>query len=147
MPLRDIILIDEDKCDGCGLCIPSCPEGALEIIDGIAKLTAESYCDGMGACVGECPQDAMTVIKREAPEFDEVSAIENMKKAALATAKAESAPPPPQFSGCPGSRTMVLEKKPDSGNTQTVSNNSELTQWPVQLHLVSPFAPYFQNKE
>jgi ferredoxin len=146
MPLRDIILIDEDKCDGCGLCIPSCPEGALEIIDGKAKLVAESYCDGMGACVGECPQDAMTVIKREAPEFDEVSAMENMKKAAAAAAKAESAPPP-QFSGCPGSRAMVLEKKPESGDTKTVSNNSELTQWPVQLHLVSPYAPYFQNKE
>ncbi len=149
MPLRDIILIDEEKCDGCALCIPSCPEGALAIIDGKAKLVAESYCDGMGACVGDCPQDAMTVIKRNAPEFNEVAALENMKKAELEQ-KREAAvlsAPAAGFSGCPGSRTMVIEKKNNNSDMPADDMPSELTQWPVQLHLVSPMAPYFNNRE
>lgn len=149
MPLRDIILIDEEKCDGCALCIPSCPEGALAIIDGKAKLVAESYCDGMGACIGDCPLDAMTVIKRDAPEFDEVAALENMKKAELEQ-KQEAAvvsAPAAQFSGCPGSRTMVIEKKNNNSDMPADDMASELTQWPVQLHLVSPMAPYFNNRE
>lgn len=147
MPVRDIIIIDEDKCDGCALCIPSCPEGALAIIDGKAKVVSESYCDGMGACIGECPQDAMTVIKREAPEFDEAAAMENMRKAELAEKQAAQPAPPPQFTGCPGSREMVIEKKNKTTAVPTGSMSSELTQWPVQLHLVSPFAPYFNGKE
>ncbi|MEE9555169.1 MAG: 4Fe-4S binding protein [candidate division Zixibacteria bacterium] len=147
MPVRDIILIDEDKCDGCGLCIPSCPEGALAIIDGKAKVVSESYCDGMGACIGECPQDAMTVIKREAPEFDEAAALENMKKAELAKEQVVQPVPAPQFGGCPGSREMVIEKKNKPPVASTESMSSELTQWPVQLHLVSPLAPYFNGKE
>ena len=147
MPVRDIILIDDDKCDGCGLCIPSCPEGALAIIDGKARVVAESYCDGMGACVGECPQDAMTVVKREAPEFDEAAALANMKKAELAQKQAAQPGPPPQFTGCPGSREMVIEKKNRPAVASVGSMSSELTQWPVQLHLVSPYAPYFNGKE
>ncbi len=147
MPVRDIILIDEEKCDGCGLCIPSCPEGALAIIDGKARVVSESYCDGMGACVGECPQDAMTVIKREAPEFDEAAALENMRKAEGLTKETAKPSPPSHFGGCPGSRTMVIEKKDNPSATQTGTQQSELTQWPVQLHLVSPYAPYFNGKE
>jgi Pyruvate/2-oxoacid:ferredoxin oxidoreductase delta subunit len=147
MPVREIIIIDEDKCDGCGLCIPSCPEGALAIVDGKAKVVSESYCDGMGACVGECPQDAMTIVKREAPEFDEAAAMENMRKAELAKKQAAHSAPPPQFTGCPGSRTMVIDRT----NRQTAAPSgevpSELTQWPVQLHLVSPVAPFFNGKE
>ncbi len=146
MPVRDIILIDEARCDGCGLCIPSCPEGALAIINGKARVVSESYCDGMGACVGECPQNAMTVVKREAPEFDEAAAMRNTRKVELAMKQAERAAPPPQFAGCPGSRMMVIDKKekPDAQSTETLS--SELTQWPVQLHLVSPQAPYFNGR-
>jgi ferredoxin len=147
MPEREIILIDEEKCDGCGLCIPSCPEGALAIVDGKAKLVAESYCDGMGACVGECPQDAMKVIKRDAPEFDEAAAMENMRKAEIQKHLAQASAPPPQFGGCPGSRTMVVEKKDRGASAPTGNQPSELTQWPVQLHLVSPSAPYFNNRE
>ncbi len=147
MPLREIILIDEDKCDGCGLCIPSCPEGALAIVDGKAKLVSESYCDGMGACVGECPRGAMTVVKRETLEFDEAGAMENMRKAESAKNQATKPAPVLHFSGCPGSRTMVLEKKKESSTSPSGPVQSELTQWPVQLHLVSPVAPYFDGKE
>ena len=147
MPVREIILIDEEKCDGCGLCIPSCPEGALAIVDGKAKLVAESYCDGMGACVGECPQDAMRVIKREAPEFDEAAATENMRKAELQQKQEASPFLAPHFGGCPVSRTMVLEKKQRRSDISVGKLDSELTQWPVQLHLVSPMAPYFNNRE
>jgi Pyruvate/2-oxoacid:ferredoxin oxidoreductase delta subunit len=147
MKVREIILIDEEKCDGCGLCIPSCPEGALAIVDGKAKLVSESYCDGMGACIGECPLGAMTVIKREAPEFDEASAMENMRKAELAKKQPATPAPAPQFGGCPGSRAMVLDKKEKPSAAPSGTAQSELTQWPVQLHLVSPLAPYFDGKE
>jgi Pyruvate/2-oxoacid:ferredoxin oxidoreductase delta subunit len=146
MPVREIILIDEEKCDGCGLCIPSCPEGALAIVNGKAKLVSESYCDGMGACVGECPQDAMTIIKREAPEFDEPAAV-NMKKTESGKKQAASPFAGGHFGGCPGSRTMVLEKKEGRSDAPVGRLSSELTQWPVQLHLVSPMAPYFDNRE
>lgn len=147
MPLREIILIDQDKCDACGLCILSCPEGALAIVDGKARLVSESYCDGMGACVGECPRGAMTVVKREALEFDEAGATENMRKAEAAKKQATRPAPVPHFSGCPGSRTMVLEKKKKTFAAPSGPAQSELTQWPVQLHLVSPVAPYFDGKE
>ncbi|UCE65709.1 MAG: 4Fe-4S binding protein [Candidatus Zixiibacteriota bacterium] len=147
MPVREIILIDEEKCDGCGLCIPSCPEGALAILDGKAKLISESYCDGMGACVGECPQDAMRVIKREAPEFDEAAANENMRKAEPGNKQSRASSSAPNFGGCPGSRTMVLEKKERRSDAPAGKLDYELTQWPVQLHLVSPLAPYFNNRE
>lgn len=147
MPLRDIILIDEEKCDGCGLCIPSCPEGALAIVDGKARLVSESYCDGMGACIGECPRGAMTVVKREAPEFDETGAMENMRKAKSPKKQATKLAPAPHFSGCPGSRTMVIERKEKTSTAPSGSAQSELTQWPVQLHLISPVAPYFDGKE
>ena len=110
MPVREIILIDEEKCDGCGLCIPSCPEGALAIVDGKAKLVSESYCDGMGACSGECPQDAMRVIKREAPEFDEAAATENMRKAEIRKQQVQSSAPSPHFSkGKPASLFPIQE--------------------------------------
>jgi NAD-dependent dihydropyrimidine dehydrogenase PreA subunit len=147
MPLRDIILIDEDKCDGCGLCMPSCPEGALAIVDGKARLVSETFCDGMGACVGECPQDAMTVVKREAPEFDRADAMENMRKAESAGEKASQFSQPPHSGGCPDSRTMVIERKNRLSGAPSGSMPSELTQWPVQLHLVSPHAPYFDCRE
>ncbi len=147
MSLRDIILIDESKCDGCGLCIPSCPEGALAIIDGKARLVSETLCDGMGACVGECPQEAMIVIKRYAPEFDEKSAQANtniIQKTKPAERKSAH-----DFTGCPGSRTMSIERKSSTTipSKSDSDRQSELTQWPIQLRLVSPLAPYFSGRE
>jgi Fe-S-cluster-containing hydrogenase component 2 len=146
MPLRDIILIDESKCDGCALCIPSCPEGALAIINGKARLVSDSLCDGMGACVGECPQGAMTVIKRDAPQFDLASAITNadtILKAKPAARKSAN-----DFAGCPGSRAMSIERSLNATKSDSIPSNrtSELTQWPIQLRLVSPLAPYFNSR-
>ncbi|MDP2268688.1 MAG: 4Fe-4S binding protein, partial [Deltaproteobacteria bacterium] len=97
--IRKIIQIEEDKCDGCGQCVPSCAEGAIKIVDGKARLEAEKYCDGLGACLGECPNDALHVIEREADDFDEKAVEEHLKKS----------PPPLQSAptmacGCPSSQ-------------------------------------------
>ena len=88
MAKRDIITIDEEKCTGCGNCIPGCPEGALQVIDGKARLISDLFCDGLGACIGECPEDAISVIKREAEPYDEVRVMENIVKQGRNTIKA-----------------------------------------------------------
>ena len=82
MAIREMVVIDEEKCDGCGLCAPSCAEGAIQIVDGKAKLVSDNLCDGLGACLGDCPQGAITIEKREADEFDE-EAVEKRLIAAL----------------------------------------------------------------
>ena len=124
---RKIVLIDEDKCDGCGLCVPDCAEGAIKIIDGKAKLLAENLCDGLGACLGACPQDAITIEERPADEFDE-AAVEAVKTAAKK---------PDLPCGCPGTMARALAPKPAS-NPQTEARASQLSHWPVQLTLVPP---------
>ncbi len=220
--IRDVIKIDEDKCNGCGVCIPSCHEGALQIIDGKARLISDLMCDGLGACLNHCPQDAMKIEKREAEPYNEIKVMEIMvdkgintviahlkhlkdhneftflkqavgwlkeNEANLSfplndvikevhghqpeTAKAEK--PKPSIletghagGGCPGSAPQVIERAsvaPTSGgcpgsaarsierpNTAPVPTNSgdapsELRQWPVQMHLVNPMAPYFRDSD
>lgn len=133
--LRKIIYIDEDKCNGCGLCIPNCAEGAMQIIDGKAKLLSDNLCDGLGECLGHCPQDAIHLIEREADAFDE-NAVENHLKQ-------EQTKPPKQR--CPGSKIIDIEQEQTEQNN--VKMNSQLRQWPVQLHLVPPDAPYLQNSD
>jgi len=143
MLTRKIVTIDEEKCNGCGLCIPNCVEGALQIVDGKAKLMSEKFCDGLGACLGHCPQDAITVIEREAEEFDEKAVEAYLHK----KHEAESQPKP-VFGGCPSSRAMQFKvPQPRAESVSTARAVSQLTQWPVQLKLVPINAPYFQEAD
>ncbi len=155
---RKIIKIDEEKCDGCGLCIPSCPEGALQIIDGKAKLVKESFCDGLGACLGECPQGALTIEEKEVEEYDEEGVIAHIKEQSpeildkhLAHLKEHAYELPKYHShqkitACPSAQMRQWKKK-GKGTAETAQADSELRQWPIQLHLVPPSAPYFQNAD
>ncbi len=141
MATRKIVKIDEEKCTGCGLCIPNCAEGALRIVDGKAKLMSEKFCDGLGACLGHCPEDAITVIEREAEDFDE-KAVE----AHLHTQKESQ--PQPVFTGCPSSRAMHFKVPETQTNAVSATRSvSQLTQWPVQLKLVPINAPYFEDAD
>jgi Pyruvate/2-oxoacid:ferredoxin oxidoreductase delta subunit len=140
MATRKIIKIDEEKCNGCALCIPNCAEGALQIVDGKAKLMSEKFCDGLGACLGHCPQDAITVIEREAEEFDEKAVEAYLHK----KHEAESHPKP-VFASCPSSKPMQFNTRGESGSVARAV--SQLTQWPVQLKLVPIKAPYFQDAD
>ena len=133
---RKIIKIDEDKCDGCGVCVPACAEGALQIIDGKARLLEETYCDGLGACLGECPQGAITMEEREAEAFDEEEVKLHLKS------KKEEVEPLP--CGCPSAAAKSWE----AGGEETIAKvPSLLSHWPVKLKLVSPGAPYFNRDE
>lgn len=138
--LRKIVHIDEEKCDGCGLCVPSCAEGAIQIIDGKARLVDKKFCDGLGACLGECPQDAITIEEREAPEFDEQAVEEHLHK--TATEK----PKPPQFSACPSSAVRSLERDAQPAPSRLAST-SHLGNWPIQLHLVPPQAAFLKGAD
>lgn len=134
--IRKIIRIDEEKCNGCGACATACHEGAIEMIDGKAKLTREHYCDGLGDCLPACPVDAISFEEREAPAYDEAAVLK-------AKAKKEAAASP--HVGCPGMRTKTLVRDQASEHTATIPATSQLSQWPVQIKLVPVLAPYFQN--
>ncbi len=205
---RKIISIDEKRCTGCGQCIPDCPEGALQLIDGKARLVSDLSCDGLGACVGTCPEGAISVVEREAVPYDERTVMENIAKQGAPVIRAHlehlaghgqtafynhaieyliendipipdhtpperrAAPAPsgrvhpmagrtgegvchPEphaahpFEGCPGSAARSIPRDgPGSGPRQPVGGtNSELRQWPVQLALLNPAAPYFDNAD
>jgi NAD-dependent dihydropyrimidine dehydrogenase PreA subunit len=133
MALRNIVKIDEEKCNGCGDCIDACAEGAIEIIDGKAKLISEIYCDGLGACLGHCPQDAITVEKEECAEFDEEATEKHL---------AEKSKPKQEEFTCPGMASRDL-----AGGTKEDENDPvfSLTHWPIQLKLVPPSAPFFAD--
>jgi len=142
---RKIVKIDEEKCNGCGLCVDACHEGALQIIDGKARLISESYCDGLGNCLPECPAGAITIEEREAEPFDE-EAVKLMM--ALREAKKEAEP---LACGCPGTHQRVFNRNTEvSPHAKASSQNaakqeSQLRQWPCQIQLVSPQAPFFDN--
>ena len=145
MATRKIVNINEKKCTGCGLCIPNCAEGAIQIIDGKAKLVSEKFCDGLGACLGHCPEDAIKVIEREAEEFDEMAVEVHLHQHNETQARPDH---PPVFTGCPSSMTMHFkapEVRPEPGSAET--SVSQLTQWPVQLKLVPVNAPYFRDAD
>jgi len=155
---RKIVQIDEDKCDGCGLCIISCAEGALQIVDGKARLVSDKYCDSLGACLGECPQDAISIIEREGEPFDEEAVEKHLAS--------QSAVTPDKACGCPSATVLQFEKKgtlpcgcPSSTvsqfkatakepvDSQHESQASELSHWPVQLTLVPAKAPFLQGAD
>ncbi|MHC4364502.1 MAG: ATP-binding protein [Planctomycetota bacterium] len=139
MVLRNIVKIDEEKCNGCGQCVNACAEGAIKIVNGKAKLVSEIYCDGLGACLGSCPEDAITVEQREAPEFDEQATKAHLAREQKAKAQ-------PDFA-CPGTMTKKLRHQADVANLSTDAIPSQLSHWPVQLKLLSPQAPYFENAD
>jgi NAD-dependent dihydropyrimidine dehydrogenase PreA subunit len=145
--VREMVKIDEDLCNGCGLCVPGCHEGALQIIDGKARLISDLMCDGLGACIGQCPQGAIAIEKREAERYDEIKVMEILATKGKNTLVAH-------HGGCPGSRTMTIDRSavlaaegsPEAADDNG-SLNSELRQWPVQMHLINPQAPYYRNAD
>ena len=160
--IRKMVVIDEDKCNGCGECVPSCAEGAIQIIDGKAKLLADNLCDGLGACLGDCPLGAITVEEREADEYDEAAVDEHLKEIGRAPLSHHAEPAAPATGGCPSAavkafaapaggcpsaRTMSFAEPSTDDSTDVASRPSRLAQWPVQLHLVPPTAPFFQNAD
>ena len=196
--IREIIRIDEELCNGCGLCIPACPEGALQIIDGKARLVSDLMCDGLGACLGECPQGAIEIEEREAEPYNEKAVIKQIVKFGQNTVVAhlkhlldhnemryfeeameyldqhasqlnfnlelaldkvyeKSMSGGCATGGCPGSRSfdfnIDIEEIENAGKDEIpvmippMELKSELRQWPVQMHLINPVAPYFRNAE
>ncbi len=133
--MRKIIEIDEERCDGCGECVPACAEGAIEVVDGKARVVAEKYCDGLGACMGECPNDALRIVEREAEDFDE-AAVE-----AYLEEKEKVSREPLPAAGCPGS--LIQMSMPSDAE----SGASNLTHWPVQIRLVQPRAPFLKGAD
>lgn len=190
---RDIIKIDEEKCTGCGLCIPNCHEGALQIIDGKARLVSELMCDGLGACIGHCPEDAITIEKREAEPYNETETLKqmipkgkNLVKAHLQHLKEHNESEllaeglaylsktrktlpfsldaltgelelnekgekdmKPAEGACPGAMAMAFNKTTTKQENEPMpaQQASELTHWPVQLHLINPAAGYFKESD
>lgn len=139
MAVRKIVRIDEDLCTGCGLCVPSCAEGAIRIVNGKARLMGDNLCDGLGACLGDCPEGAITVEEREADEFDEAAVL-----------KAKSVNPERhEPCGCPGSAARDFRGQPapeaQAGCCGPVA--SQLRQWPVQLHLLNPGASFLNGAD
>jgi Pyruvate/2-oxoacid:ferredoxin oxidoreductase delta subunit len=144
MTVRNVVRIDEEKCDGCGNCVIACAEGAIEIREGKAVIIKDSYCDGLGACIGECPQGALTIEAREAEEFDE-EAVE----AHLAAMKGA----PPTSAGaashvCAGARALHLSSGREPAlESRRAGSGSALRNWPVQIHLLPVRAPFFHQAD
>lgn len=162
MAKRKIIEIDRDKCDGCGLCTTACAEGALVLDEeNKAVLVKEIYCDGMGACLDVCPTGALKIVEKESEGYDPLAAYEHVaqtrgKEAAKLVHGAghkghhpdrEAVGQKRAFSGCPGSAACEIPAEANEAQEKPVSGASELRQWPIQLHLVSPYAPYFKGSD
>ncbi len=148
--IRNIVEINEDKCNGCGLCVDACHEGAIEMIDGKARMTTDKYCDGLGACLPACPAGAITIIQREAEAFDEQAVKEKEEKKKVESKHAEQQP---LACGCPGHMSKKLErtesKHVEEKKTETSYEKQEscLNQWPVQLRLINSRADYLKGAD
>jgi len=171
---RDVIKINEEKCTGCGECIPGCPEGALQVIEGKARLISDLFCDGLGACIGNCPQGAIEIEQRETEPYDENKVMKNIIRGgpsvimahlkhlsdhgqkdllnqAVDFLKERNIDIPDYEKGssfecaCPGSMAVDLSQKPETENEPQIRVSPELRNWPVQLQLLNPNAPYFKN--
>lgn len=146
---RKIIEIDDERCDGCGLCIPSCAEGALKIVDGKARVVADKLCDGLGACLGECPNDALRIIEREADEFDEEAVEEHLAHMEKSAPVQEAA----VQRGCPSAGIQTFMPADTAGRPAHIpvagegAEASELSHWPIQIKLVPPNAPFLKNAD
>lgn len=141
---RKIIEINEALCDGCGLCVPACAEGAIRIVDGKAKLVKDTYCDGLGACLGECPRGALSIIEREAEAFDESAVHEHL----ASLEKGPPRPAPGEPAGCPSrmiSFGSPARKRKATPGRSLLAGASALAQWPVQIRLIPPSAPFLKN--
>ncbi len=159
MTIREIVQIDEEKCDGCGLCVPSCEEGAIQIVDGKAKVVSDSYCDGLGACLGHCPRGAISIVQREAAAFDEQMVAAHLATTRHAGDRSDSSslhgcagtggcPSTTSQSFSPSSPTASLPEGASlSSRNSDGSVASQLGNWPVQLHLVSPHTPWLRQAE
>jgi len=155
MAVRKIIHIDEEKCTGCGICVPACAEGAIQIIDGKAKLIGENLCDGLGACLGDCPEGALTIEERDADEFDERAVVKHLKNQdethSEVSSERDVRTTIPHGSTCPGVRLMDFSREAaptvDNSSGKVDVEKSRLSQWPVQLHLLPPIAPFLQGAD
>ncbi len=152
MAVRKIVKIDENKCDGCGVCVPSCAEGAIRIIDGKARLIDEKFCDGLGACLGECPQDAITIEERDAEEFNEQavkSHLESARKVEQETAAGGAVGEHAGAAfGCPSATVATFEEEPEKAvDHRKQPCASRLSHWPIQLCLTPPHAPFFKDAD
>jgi NAD-dependent dihydropyrimidine dehydrogenase PreA subunit len=175
---RKIIRIDHEKCTGCGLCITDCPEGALQLIDGKARLVGDLLCDGLGACLSACPEDAIFIEEREAEPYDELKVLQNIipqgrnviqahvthlrnhgqteyLQQALSYLREHATPvdlasaaagPSTVARQCPGSQTLAFPSAQEAGDDSR-THPSQLTHWPIQLHLISPSAPHYQDSD
>lgn len=142
---RKIIEIDEASCDGCGNCVISCAEGALQIIDGKARVISDNLCDGLGACIGECPQDALKIIERQADDFDEQAVEQHVE------AQKEKAGKQTLACGCPSSQIQSFAPRAGCQGANAprslAATDSALTHWPVQIRLIPPTAPFLKNAD
>ena len=139
--IRNIIEIDEEKCDGCGNCVPSCAEEAIQIIDGKAKVIGDKYCDGLGACLGDCPRGALKLIERQADEYDKQAVHARLDRQ-------KSAADTPRTKGCPSQQVTTFPISPVPGMgvpTARGDRDSALGHWPVQLHLIPATAPFLKD--
>ena len=172
---RNIINIDTEKCNGCGQCIPGCPEGALQVIDGKARLVSDLFCDGLGACIKQCPVDAIQIEEREAEPYDERRVMENISKQGANTIKAHlmhlknhgetafmnqavsylkehgieipSLEEPAPHHGCPGSMMRDMRGRSEKPAAAGFVPESRLEQWPIQMKLINPAAPFFDDAD